>query len=687
MIILKSIISIGVLSIASSLIAAEYHLSPTGNDHNPGTAASPLVSPQKARDMAKSGDRIVLHSGIYQIKEALVFGPQHSGVTWVAAAGEHPVISGGVAVTGWTAGANGIWQTKLDRQGKLRQLCVNGKSAAIAEGPVVKPLAWSGEFIITGKEPWAVNGPGKAPDGYRIRKTDLPAMPNTHPPDVEFRQTRTWNHHWLCFREIKEDGGDWFAGFGQPAAAAATNIEPWIRLSMAPITLFNAYEFIDQAGEFYHNTHTGTLYYKPHPGEDMATATVIAPVLERLVSVRGGDLQDRVSNLRFEGITFAHTAYNLFEIGGSRGHIVTQSNAVQCNLENRGGGIYGGPLYIGMDVAPSAISVTNASGISFHRCTFRHLGCLALNFENDVVNSAVIGNVFRDIEGGGINVGHPQHIYIGKMNGGNRGYGPYDMDNSHDKYDEAREGLCGDFTISNNLFRNIATRQIGMIPISVFYGRVFRVEHNDMAELPYSGISIGWGWSEGSPFPNKTHGAGKFWTDNMDGGKPSHSLHNYTVANNRVTNFCNTLHDGGGIYTLAYAEVNFKDDKPAVYSKITGNYLSTRSTHADHCVYPDEGSGSIEIARNVFDIPSLLQAFQHQVRAGKHDLQYHGNHINVEAVSGREYESIPHGSSYRDNHYFKPTAKPTPHDQWSAEAQAIMTHAGLQPDYRDLLDP
>ena len=73
---------------------------------------------------------------------------------------------------------------------------------------------------------------------------------------------------------------------------------------------------------------------------DLATATVIAPVLERLVSVRGGDLQHRVSKLRFEGITFAHTAYNLFEIGGSHGHIVTQSNAVQCRLENKGVGYH-----------------------------------------------------------------------------------------------------------------------------------------------------------------------------------------------------------------------------------------------------------------------------------------------------------------------------------------------------------
>ncbi len=72
---------------------------------------SPGDSLEKARDAAQAGDRIILHGGTYRLGETLVLGPQNSGVTWMAAPGEKPVISGGVSVTGWTSDTNGIWKS------------------------------------------------------------------------------------------------------------------------------------------------------------------------------------------------------------------------------------------------------------------------------------------------------------------------------------------------------------------------------------------------------------------------------------------------------------------------------------------------------------------------------------------------------------------------------------------------
>ena len=49
----------------------------------------------------------------------------------------------------------------------------------------------------------------------------------------------------------------------------------------------NALELLDQAGEWYLDETQNVLYYKPRSGEDMTKATVVAPVLETVVSING----------------------------------------------------------------------------------------------------------------------------------------------------------------------------------------------------------------------------------------------------------------------------------------------------------------------------------------------------------------------------------------------------------------
>ena len=59
----------------------------------------------------------------------------------------------------------------------------------------------------------------------------------------------------------------------------------------------NALELLDQAGEWYLDETTNTVYYKPRTGEDMATATVIAPMVETIMSVKGTSTSDQAGYL------------------------------------------------------------------------------------------------------------------------------------------------------------------------------------------------------------------------------------------------------------------------------------------------------------------------------------------------------------------------------------------------------
>ncbi|MCX7009063.1 MAG: hypothetical protein NTY53_17745, partial [Kiritimatiellaeota bacterium] len=99
--------------------AAEIFVAPEGNDNNPGTQAKPLVSLTAARDTARKLPRhnkevitIALRGGTYYLPAPLVLTAADSGITWRAAQGETPVISGGFELTGlkWEAYKDGIFK-------------------------------------------------------------------------------------------------------------------------------------------------------------------------------------------------------------------------------------------------------------------------------------------------------------------------------------------------------------------------------------------------------------------------------------------------------------------------------------------------------------------------------------------------------------------------------------------------
>jgi hypothetical protein len=59
------------LSLATPVSAATLHVSPGGNDANPGTLAAPLATPGRALALAAAGDTILLRNGTYSIARSL----------------------------------------------------------------------------------------------------------------------------------------------------------------------------------------------------------------------------------------------------------------------------------------------------------------------------------------------------------------------------------------------------------------------------------------------------------------------------------------------------------------------------------------------------------------------------------------------------------------------------------------
>jgi len=103
------------LALHTTAPAAELHVAQNGNDANPGTAASPLRTIQRAADLAQPGDVVTVHAGTYRER----VNPPRGGtsdaqrIVYQAAPGEKVEIKGSEIVKGWVKDRGGVWKATL----------------------------------------------------------------------------------------------------------------------------------------------------------------------------------------------------------------------------------------------------------------------------------------------------------------------------------------------------------------------------------------------------------------------------------------------------------------------------------------------------------------------------------------------------------------------------------------------
>ena len=193
------------LLLTSATFAAPVVLqvAPNGNDKAVGSAKSPFRTLGRARDAIRAlqrkgplpagGVTVLLHDGAFRLAEPLALGPQDSGtntapITYAAAPGAHPVVSGGRVIKGLKRNADGSWSTLLPEAAGhkwvFRSLFVNGRRYLPARSPN------TGQYAIRRGVP-PESGTGTARDRFVYRGTDLQDWPNLS--DVEVRLTFSWN--------------------------------------------------------------------------------------------------------------------------------------------------------------------------------------------------------------------------------------------------------------------------------------------------------------------------------------------------------------------------------------------------------------------------------------------------------------------------------------------------------------
>ncbi len=570
---------------------------------------------------------VELTDGTYCLDEPLTLDASYSAkpgyeLTFKAAEGAKPVISGGQTITNWTKVEGNLYKAPLSCDHKIRTLIVNGHRALIAQASVrTDGMGVSERFEITGEEPWAF-GSGWGVEAIRMRPNEQ-LFCFANPEDVEIVQNKTWTEKILCLKEmVKNDDGSYSAHLQQPLGAIlnsmawAGKIDYWGKFHFR-----NAKELLDEPNEFYFDRSEQMIYYITD-GADANMLDIVAPRSEGLIRLHGSSTSDRVSRVAFEGITFAFDAWNLMQLDESRGFGGIQSLGLASKYIPDGN--WHPTKYNSCDVPLGCIDVQNASDIRIERCRFEHLGCAsAICMTNDVKDARIVGNVFMDILGNSLTLGHPQHYEIGDGEG---------------RFAPDVEGLCQDILVSNNYVRNVCLDFRQVETMVAFFVKDVRFLHNDIQYCPYGAISLGWWWGNAN-IPESTVAG------------------NNAVSFNRIGNTHQLLSDGGPIYLLG-RQPN---------SVIEGNYIFK----SPRCIYPDDGSSGWDIHHNV--VNSTYQYWLHIASDRDYDIRVWDNLVKDNALinDGLGVEVV-NTVNFRNRDF-------------NDEAKAIMEKAGIEACYQDIV--
>ena len=566
------------------LLAGEIWISPKGSDFNDGTRQSPkatLTSAlRQAREWRRTEDNriqggitIYMEGGTYAFHEPVFIRPEDSGTkespTIIRSVGDEKVIlSGGISINGWKKQGK-VWVADVPvfngRPLDFRQLWVNGKKAVRARD--VEDFEKMNRICSVDEKNEILYVPAVSIRRLIDNKGNLKAK------YAEMVLHQMWCVANLRIRSVEVQGDSAAIRFHQPESRIQFE-HLWPRPMVttdghnSAFYLTNARELQDVPGEWYHDMDARKVYYYPREGEKMQEAEVIVPAVETLVRVEG-TVDRPVCHIRFEKITFSYTTWmrpsekghvplqaGMYLTDGYRIDPKMQRNYLNHPLDNQG--------WLGRPAA--AVRVVAAKQIDFERCRFEHLGSTGLDYEEAVQGGVVRGCLFRDIAGNGLLVGsfspaaHETHL-------------PYDPAD--------RREVCTQQHINNCYFTEIGNEDWGCLAIAAGYVGDVNIEHNEISEVPYSGISLGWGWTQ-----------------------TLNCMRNNRVHANLIHHYAKHMYDVAGIYTLGSQPKSYVTEN-CVHSIYKPGYV--HDPNHWFYLYTDEGSSFITVRDNWTEGEKYLQ--------------------------------------------------------------------------------
>ncbi len=437
----------------------DFFVATNGNDQWSGRLASPnanrtdgplasLAGAQSALRSARAtgggaSEAVTVHvrGGKYRLEAPLIIEPRDSGtaaapVIFTAYHNERPVFSGGEVIAGFRQ--NGPrWEAVIPavKAGEwyFHQLFVNGQRRQRARSPN------EGYHRIARLVPGPPRSNAKpiATDRFHFQAGDIQRWERL--ADVNLVLMHSWENSIHPLRSVEVASN--LVQFTAP-------LKEWWGIGYWETNqryfVENALELLDQPGEWYLNRETGVLTYWPMSGERLGETEVVAPRLTEFVRFAGNaDKGEFVQHVTLRGLSFHHADWAL----DARGNSSTQA-AVET---------------------PATVTADGALNCAVEGCEVAHIGTYGIWFRRGCKDGRVQRNRLFDLGAGGIRVGEANMA----------------------RSDAAETSRI---LVDNNHIFDGGRIYPGCIGIWVAQSSGNRISHNDIHDLYYTGISMGWNW-------------------------------------------------------------------------------------------------------------------------------------------------------------------------------------------------
>jgi hypothetical protein len=629
-------------------------VSPSGSDAGDGSTAHPYQTLQRAQQAVRQHNAtenvtVQLADGTYRLTQPLRFVMKDGGqnghfVTWEAVAGAHPVLSGAMQVAHWKLAdeAKHIWMADTPVGRDTRQLWVADHLVPMASVELKRDDYTFTRNGLTPK-PSAVAFPELERD-IRLELRATGFFTERVSPVEHFGKGQ------VVMRQPAWDNNLW----GYDA------IEKPYHPESAHLYLANSPRLIRQPGQWAIDPAAGKLYLRPVGDADPNTLDVELPVVEEVMSI-AGTLDAPIHDLHFSGIRFSFTTW--LGPSGPEGYASQQSGSY---LTGHAAAYPADPIATcaegcaGFETrrnewlqVPASIQVTAANLITFDGCVFAHLGQYALGIGNDTSlagpglatsDITVTRNVFIDLAGGAVLAGGVSRA----------AHHPPDV-----------RQINRQLAVTNNRIQSVGRDYRDHSAILSTYVEGALILHNDVSDVPYDAIDVGYGWGMHDKDGNPNYRV------RMHGYDDPHNLvyrtatthHDVVVASNRVHGAKKFFHDGGAIYNLSACPDCL----------ITENYIYDNSAQIG--LYLDEGSRFVTVRRNVVQDPGSEWL---NVNTAHSALPLRISTDNV--ATGNWHDGTKIGglwTNYENNLILDDHV--ITDGKWPEDAQSVMRNAGIEP--------